>query len=156
MSEDKIYVEPGVDPIAPTFKEWLVSYGIEPIESTVKECTFMVLAMTGGRPVVGSVGDYEDLSNVVIHGVLGYGEGAVRTAEGSQGIAGQVGPMFHTLGMIDQMIFSLTALYFMNARSAKDVKFVRDYDEQLKHILAHYSGITLATADQMPKGGIIK
>jgi hypothetical protein len=155
MSDDKKQVEPGVDPIAPTFKEWLVKvYGVQPIESKLRDDSYMVLATTTtGRPVIGCIDDYTDLSNVVLYEVLGYAEGAVQGPDGKPAIGGQLGPLFHTIGVIKQTIMALSSLYVFDARSIRDIQLVHDYEENLKHIVAHYSGIQLATADQMPKGG---
>ena len=157
MSEDdkKDLVEPGVYLEGPeAFKKWVENvYGVKPVESTVEANTYMILAMSGGRPIVGSIGDYADLSNVLVHGVLGYAEGPVEGPTGKPAIGSQMGPMFHMIGLVKHIIMDLSCLYIFDANSARDMNLVREYDDQLKNILAHYSGIQLATADQMPKGG---
>jgi len=161
MSDDKKeMVEPGVylegfDALTAWLKE---VWKIEPIESTVHERTVMMLGFNAGRPLTGSVDDYTDLSSVLIYGVMGYAEIGTQGSDGRPAVAGQMGPILHTMGIIEKMVFTLSGIYFLNGASKRDRQFARDYDDNMKHLVAAYSGIQLATPDQMPKGpiGIIR
>jgi hypothetical protein len=150
MSNDEKVEEPVI-----SFMEWVKeTFGITPIESMIYPGTCMILGLSGGRPVLGSIDDFRSLSTVLVRGVLGYAEVPAKGPDGQPGIAGQMGPIFHTIGIVDQMFFDMNGMYFLNYESTRDKQLSLDYERNMKEIMASYSGIVLATPNQMPRGGL--